>query len=94
VSNIADVTKWLQDFADSFDFKRAGNDQSLGRDVMKLAAQRMRDRSLQDRTGFGAAWMPNSDTPSHWAEGPSGEAWGYRESITGPVNRTAALARC
>jgi hypothetical protein len=66
-SNIGQVVAWLDGFVDSFDFKRPGVDQSLGRDVMNLGAQRIRDRSLQDRTGFGTAWPPNSETPSHWA---------------------------
>jgi hypothetical protein len=78
-SNIDQVIAYLEQFANTFDFTRKGIDQSLGRDVKKLAAQTMRDRSLQDRTGFGTAWPPNSDTPSHWTEGPAGEDWGYRQ---------------
>jgi hypothetical protein len=66
-SNIAQVVAWLDGFVDSFDFKRPGNDESLGRDVANLGVQRIQDRSLQDRTGFGTAWAPNSETPSHWA---------------------------
>jgi hypothetical protein len=91
VSNIAEVTKWLQDFADSFDFKRPGNDQNLGRDIVHLGAQRIRDRSLQDRTGFGTAWAPNSETPSHWA--PEGyRAWKEKNYGTPePNSRTGQM---
>jgi hypothetical protein len=67
MSNIAEVTTWLQGFVDSFDFKRPGVDQSLGRDVAMLAVHRISDRSLSDRTGFGTAWPPNSEKPSRWA---------------------------
>ena len=67
MTNIAQVTAWLEQFADSFDFKRPGVDQSLGRDVRNLAAKRKHDRALVDRTGFGTAWPPNSETPSKWA---------------------------
>ena len=72
-SNIAQVTAFLDGFIDSFNFHRVGNEGSLGRDIVKLAAQLMRDRALTHRTGFGTAWPPNSETPSHWA--PEG----YRE---------------
>ena len=67
MSNISEVVAWLNGFVDSFDFKRPDVEGSLGRDMIHLGAQRMRDRSLQDRTGFGTAWPPNSETPSHWA---------------------------
>jgi hypothetical protein len=89
--NIGQVIAWLNNWVDTFDFKRPGNDQSLGRDVMKLAAQRMRDRSLQDRTGFGTAWPPNSETPSHWA--PEGyRAWKEKNYGTGdPNSRTGQM---
>jgi hypothetical protein len=63
-SSIAAVTRWLNDFVDSFDFTRPGTDQSLGRDVTHKAVQCIQDRSLSDRTGFGTAWPPNSDTPT------------------------------
>jgi len=91
MTNIAQITAFLEGFVDSFVFTRVGNDQSLGRDVMKLAAQRMRDRSLQDRTGFGTAWQPNSETPTRWQ--PEGyRAWKEKNYGTGdPNSRTGQM---
>jgi hypothetical protein len=90
-STIAEVTAWLQDLADSFDFTRTGNDQSLGRDVMKLAAKRTHDRAFVNRTGFGTAWPPNSETPSRWA--PEGyRAWKEKNYGTPePNSRTGQM---
>jgi hypothetical protein len=90
-SNIAEVTAWLAAFVDSFDFKRPGIDQSLGRDVAMLAVDRIQTRSLVDRTGHGTAWMPNSETPSHWAP------QGYRQwkednyGVGDPNSRTGQM---
>jgi hypothetical protein len=65
-SNIANVVAWLDNWVDSFDFKRPGKDQSLGRDIAMKAVDLIQTRSLVDRTGFGTAWPPNSETPTKW----------------------------
>jgi hypothetical protein len=78
-TNIAQVTAWLQAFVDSFDFNHTIGTKSLGRDIAHKAVQQIQDRALSHRTGAGTAWPPNSDTPTHWTEGPNGEAWGYRQ---------------
>jgi hypothetical protein len=73
-SNIGQVVAWLDKFVDSFDFKRPGNDQNLGRDIAHKAVELIQDRSLVDRTGFGTAWQPNSETPH-----PPWQPQGYRK---------------
>lgn len=92
MTNISEITAWLEGFVDSFDFKRPGIDQNLGRDVVELAAQRMRDRSLDERTGFGTAWPPNSETPH-----PPWQPQGYRQwkldnyGVDKPNSRTGQM---
>ena len=82
-SNIDHVTAWLGAFVDSFDFKRVGNDQSLGRDVANKVVDCIQNRSLQDagvRPGTGCL------TPRNTLYG--------RKRLTASVNRTAGPARC
>ena len=62
-SNIDNVVRFLDGFVDSFDFKRPGVDQSLGRDVAMKTVDRMQTRALQERRGVGVTWAPNSTKP-------------------------------
>lgn len=74
MSNVAAVVAGLHAWLDNFSFTRTGQQQGLGRDIARLAVERIRERSIQERTGFGTAWPPNSETPSRWA--PEGyRAW-------------------
>jgi hypothetical protein len=61
VSNIASVVAWLDKFVDGFDMQRQIGPRSLGRDLADKAVQCIQHRSLQERTGFGTAWPPNSE---------------------------------
>jgi hypothetical protein len=65
-SNIDDVMRFLEQFVEDFNFNRKGEDQSLGRDVLKRGVERIHDRSTDERKGFGQEWPKNSDTPSKW----------------------------
>jgi hypothetical protein len=67
-SNIGQVTRFLEGFVDSFDFTRAGDDQSLGRDVVNKVVDRIQARSLHDRRGATDEWAPNSEKYRQWKE--------------------------
>jgi hypothetical protein len=50
---------FLEGFVDSFDFTRPGIDQTLGRDVKGLAAQRIYDRAITTKGGVSGPWPEN-----------------------------------
>jgi hypothetical protein len=71
-SNIDEVVRYLENFLRSFDFTRKDEDQSLGRDITLLVAERIAERSARGVDAQGNAWPVNSDKPSHWHK----DAWG------------------
>jgi hypothetical protein len=91
MSNIAEVQAWLSQWVDSFDMQRQIGPRSLGRDIAHNAVQIIQDRSLQERTGFGTAWPPNSETPTRWH--PQGyKAWKEENYGTdAPNSRTGQM---
>jgi hypothetical protein len=90
-SNIGDVTAWLDKFVDRFDMQRQIGPRSLGRDIAHKAVELIQDRSLQERTGHGTAWPPNSETPSKYQ--PEGyKGWKEKHYGTGdPNSRTGQM---
>jgi hypothetical protein len=71
-SNIADVTRFLSNFIDSFDFLRVGIDQNLGRDVKMKVVKRIYDRSLDQRSGINGQWDKNEPAYKAWKEAKYG----------------------
>jgi hypothetical protein len=73
-SNIDEVIAFLDGFVDSFNFKRPGIEQSLGRDIQYKVADRIQTRALSDRKGTGEPWKENSTRAFPWF--PNGyKAW-------------------
>ena len=61
--NSREVIRWLEDIVKSFNFKRRGVDQSLGRDLCHTVARKIQERSAT--TGAGAdrnPWKANAPT--------------------------------
>ena len=65
-SNIGQIVRWLDDFVDSFDFLRVGEDQSLGRDIMKEVVEGIQKRSGDEKRGAGAEWDLNEPKYAAW----------------------------
>lgn len=58
---------WFKDLVDGFNFKLPGKDESVGKDLANLAAQRMTDRSEQQQGGpAGDIWLANEPRYAAW----------------------------
>lgn len=64
-SNIDDVEKWEKDLIDGFDFTRVGEEQSLGRDMVRDVAQGIHDRTVAERRD--ATGAPVKSNEYHYA---------------------------
>jgi hypothetical protein len=90
-SNINEVVRWLDDWVNGIDFRKSGQDQSLGRDVAKKVAEKIAFRSATEHRGATVAWPDNSNTPSPWH--PQGyRAWkAEKYGVDAPNYRTGQM---
>ena len=49
----------LEKLLETFDFTRAGHEESMGKDAAGIVAQGIIDRSANDQGGAAASWPPN-----------------------------------
>jgi phage gpG-like protein len=61
-----ELTKFLTDFVEHFDFTRKGREESLAHDVVDLVVARIMDRSSRGEAPDGSTWAANSTTPTKW----------------------------
>lgn len=67
LTNFDQHTAWFRNLVDSFNFKLPGKDESVGKDMANLAAQRMTDRSEQQQGGpDGNIWLANEPKYAAW----------------------------
>ena len=98
-----EVNIYLANFLASFDFTRPGMDQSLGRDMALLMAERIGERGRQDHTdehgALGSPWSQSTrngsgrSTTSNPRRSISAPAKCF-QSNRSPVASTSARMRC
>lgn len=92
-SNLPQVIQWLHDFVDGFNFTLPGRQQSLGRDVAHLVANRIARRASQEGRGASPTrWHENSDRPAGKGyKSRKRKAYGWQESDGKPNYRTGQM---
>lgn len=67
LTNFDQHVAWIKDLVGEFNFKLPGKDESVGKDMANLAAQRMTDRSEQQQgSPDGSIWLANEPRYAAW----------------------------
>jgi hypothetical protein len=67
-ANVDQVMRGLEDWLDSFNFLRRGEDQCLGRDVMNEVVEGIQTRSIDNHQGADDVWPKNAEKYRKWKD--------------------------